>query len=365
MSSPADSLRPVMSSPTNYLRLDMLPPAPGHLKGPSCEACDQKCNLQRCTGCLAVYYCGRAHQASDRANHKKGCVAVRRAREYSEREALGVPDGAWRSFIGDFHRFTNAQEYLSQRCSLANSLLRHFGERGGRVAAVEHLIPSLYVSLGRDQEAYDFLKLYAYTSHALGWPRQKLPFLEPRDSDVLEDRQDEHWTDGLHGDLNHAIPLLLVKVRVLLELRAIQSTMRAFAGTLPPEIISIVCRQLVDSTALASRPEVLRSNPDVIGGLIRKMKAQIREIYRASDRLNHEFWRFMFNEPEPQLYGMSNSSSFSTRQDAISAIIFNRPSWCSTPGALETILDLRLAVWCPRINGRRWGWSDPAYYDPY
>lgn len=76
------------------------------------------------------------------------------------------------------------------------------------------MIPALYIRLGRDQAAYDFMKWYATTGQdpRYNWGDIDLPFLDIKDGDVLESPAGM-WTDEWL-DLSHCSAVVLVKVRV-------------------------------------------------------------------------------------------------------------------------------------------------------
>lgn len=44
-----------------------------------CEVCHIRAGVQRCSGCNAIFYCGREHQADHWASHKDACNSVKKA----------------------------------------------------------------------------------------------------------------------------------------------------------------------------------------------------------------------------------------------------------------------------------------------
>ncbi|KAF5120840.1 hypothetical protein E5D57_013176 [Metarhizium anisopliae] len=102
---------------------------------------------------------------------------------------------------------------------------------------VRDMIPALYIRLGRDQAAYDFMKWYATTGQdpRYNWGDIDLPFLDIKDGDVLESPAGM-WTDEWL-DLSHCSAVVLVKVRVLLDIQAVQNALYALGGNVPQEVI--------------------------------------------------------------------------------------------------------------------------------
>ncbi|KAM4065775.1 MYND finger domain-containing protein [Hirsutella rhossiliensis] len=263
------------------MRLDLTPRA--------CEVCQRRDGLLRCSGCQSVYYCGRDHQRA-RARLKR--------EEQMLRDNPGdiiTPANVFDSGVGRFWGIFETRPYMRARFGLVDILLQHFGSAGGRVdvvrAALDHLldmlrlcrsdnmglrdlIPALYIRLGRDQAAYDFVKWYATTGQDsyYNWGDVDLPFLDVKDADVLEPSQGL-WLEKSCLDLSHAVTVALLKVRVLLDLQAVQNAARMLRGTVPPEIIDLIRARLVGSVVEA-RPEILRSTAEEIAPLVQEIKRQ-------------------------------------------------------------------------------------------
>ena len=156
---------------------------------------------------------------------------------------------------------------MRARYELVDAMLLSYGTAGGPVDVVQmaldhlldmmrlcrkdnmgmrQLIPSLYIRLGKDQDAYDFMKWYATTGEEpqYDWGDMDQPFLDIKDADVLE-APARRWTKTTFLDLSHAVAVVLIKVRVLLDLQAIQNARIALHGVIPQEIIEIIRGQLV------------------------------------------------------------------------------------------------------------------------
>lgn len=348
------------------------------LKPRACDVCGEKERLLRCSACQSVWYCGRDHQVSHRPDHKQGCSAVRRARAAYEREdqALrNLPDeGEWgfgpnafEKGAGRFWSIEETRDYMRARYHLVDTVLHFFGgtdgynEVDGRVdavsAALEHLldmvrlsrgdgmgvrsiIPGLYLALGRDQEAYDFVKWYATTGSEsdYDWGNMDLPFLDAKDADALEAPL-EAWTNGQFLKLSYVASVMLIKVRILLDLRSIESTRPALAGSAPNEIDDVVREKLLGSV-VASRPEILKMNIGETRRLIDKVEGQIEALYESMDKSNPFFWRLMFDDPDAAASDRPSMFSPGSKEEANLAIGYCCTSWLATPGAIDVVRDV-------------------------
>jgi hypothetical protein len=135
----------------------------------------------------------------------------------------------------------------------------------------------------------------------------------------------------------------LVKVRVLLDLQAIQNATRAIRGTMPQEIIELIRRQLVGS-AVEPRPEILMSGTDEIACLVETIKGQLRQLYKSINQCNPHFWRSMLNNPAAAIADRPDAYSPGSREEACLILGYNFAAWAETPGAMDTIRTLSQAV---------------------
>ncbi|KAM6513439.1 hypothetical protein FALCPG4_015860 [Fusarium falciforme] len=341
----------------------------------ACEVCHQREDLLRCSGCQAVYYCGRDHQASDRPRHKKACSATKKFRAHFEQEEQKLRDhpGDWltpanlfENAVGRFWGIHETRPYMRARYKSVDILLQLFGDAGGRVdvvqTALDHLldmirlcrgdnmglrdiVPALYIRLGRDQEAYDFMKWYATTGNEsdYDWGDMDLPFLDVKDADVFESPK-KFWVDKGWLDLSHSAAVALIKVRVLLDLQAIQNATSALRGTVPQEIIDTIRGQLVGSV-VASRPGILMGGTDEIARLVETIKGQVGYMYKAMNKYNPHFWRLMLSNGAAAADSRPDSAySPKTEEEACLVISYNYASWAETPGAIAAIRTLSKVI---------------------
>ncbi|KAM5341968.1 hypothetical protein ACJ41O_014999 [Fusarium nematophilum] len=338
------------------------------LQPKQCEVCHKKEGLLRCSGCQAVYYCGQEHQTSHRPQHKKPCTATKKARARYEKEEQDLrnhppdmffPGNVFETSVGHFWGIMETRDYMRARYGLVDNLLQHFGQAGGRAevvqAALGHMldmmrlcrsdnmglryqIPALYIRLGRDQEAYDFMKWYATTGQQndYDWGDTDLPFLDVRDADIFEAPL-SGWTNGEYVDVSHVACIALIKTRVMLDLQACQDATKAFRGTIPQEIIDTIRGQLVGSI-VASRPDILLRGSDEIDRLVESLAAQFVELFGSVDACNNYFWDLLIDDdPSEAIANRPNMYSPGSVEEACLTLGYLYPAFAETPKALAAI----------------------------
>jgi hypothetical protein len=168
-----------------------------------------------------------------------------------------------------------------------------------------------------------------------------LPFLDTKDADVLEASLARAWTVTSFIDLSHAVTLLLIKVRVLLDLQTIQNAIIALRGVILPEIITIICGKLVRRDVLL-RHQTLLGRPENIAPLVKRMKSQIREVYKAIGKYNPHFWELMVNDPDACVLRGAELNGYAQRsvEEALTILGYTFSAWYETPGAVNILRDL-------------------------
>ncbi|KAM0252851.1 hypothetical protein ACHAQJ_007537 [Trichoderma viride] len=340
----------------------------------ACEVCHRKDGISRCSGCLAVYYCGRDCQIEDRPLHKTPCKllkeALRECKKEEEKLLDETPDGIYspgnvfEDEVGNFWNIMATRPYMSARFELVHHMLMSYGTPGGPVDVVQmaldhyldmlrlsrsdnlgvrELIPALYIRLGRDQDAYDFVKWYAAIAENPDyyWGDMNAPFLDTKNADVLEAPLARAWTSVTFMDMSHAVTLLLLKVRVLLDLQSIQNAAIALRGVIPPEIIAIICGKLIRRDVLL-RHKTLLSRPEKLAPLLKRIKSQIREVYKTVGKYNPHFWNLMVNDPDACILWPQNPDDQMQRSlgEALVVLGYAFSAWYETPGAVKVLRDL-------------------------
>jgi hypothetical protein len=345
--------------------------APRYLKQKACEVCGERDQLFSCPCCQVVFFCRKEHQPTEKTEHKKTCLAVGKARllmETEERDLRDPPPSPlglaannegdlFEIGAGHFWRIHETRDYMRARYAMAHILLRRFGGVGGYAVAVEaaldhyldmlrlsridsmrvrDLIPALYIRLCRDQEGYDFMKWYATagTSLSYDWGDMGLSFLDVRDADVLESPVGI-WTQRSSLALSHAVPVMLVKVRVLLDLQTVQNATAVLQTMLPQEIIDIVSDQLVGNVT-RMRQEILKGGWRTLAKWAKVINSQVKSLYKSIDEDNPYFWDVLLNPAEALMSDWQNYVPGS-REESYNIVSSNYYAWAETPGALEMI----------------------------
>ncbi|KAL2105707.1 hypothetical protein VUR80DRAFT_7867 [Thermomyces stellatus] len=334
-----------------------------------CEVCGSKARLLRCSGCRAVFYCGRDHQSVDRPSHKRGCAAVKHARDVFEREEQAIRNSV--DTADPFEPAADTRPYVSARFLLADALLKNFGSIRPRAEAVatalnhllnllasnradplylRNVIPALYIILNMDQHAYDFVRWWA-TSYSrqpgLDWTDPSLPYLDTRDADILEPLAEE-WTWSTKRDLEiyHPVIVMVLKIRVLLDLVAVRRARQSLSGVLPPEIIDMVQDHLVNGI-VASRPEILRQDTDQISRHIESLRRQITHLCIDINKANPYFWPMMldaFRDPASAIENRPIGYSGEPKEEARYVTGYTVAAWIVEPAVVGTMYEVLRSI---------------------
>ena len=350
----------------------------------ACPVCDKKQGLSRCAGCHSVYYCCYPHQKEDWPDHKAACTELKDARSKYELQHMKLH----RLFLFDTPMLEPDGDddviiYLGRRLKFISSLLQAFGRmdaylrlpgefatmfrtRARLVDAVglalghaldivhktlgaemttRYMVPGLFISLGRDQEAYDFLKWWATAGLSYNpYTSDRRQFLDTKDADPLEDPV-EVWLGTPEYVLPHVLGVVIIKVRALLDMQAIQSTRRAFRGSLPNEVTDLICKHR-GGPIVGSRPDILNKDIEDMGRLIVAVKGQILRLYDAADYKNRAIWPMIINTKGEGAPFARAADSRELMMETFSSGLINGSAWVGTPGAIGTIRKLRSGVRC-------------------
>ncbi|OAQ85951.1 MYND finger [Purpureocillium lilacinum] len=337
----------------------------------ACELCHRRDDVKRCTACQAVYYCGRECQAADRDDHKIPCKVIKKARVHYESEYVKLrdmpgdmltPEKMFENEVGHFWGILETRPYMRARYGLVDALLLSYGTPGGPVDVVQmcldHLldmmrlcrgdnmgvrqvVPGLYIRLGRDQDAYDFISWHTAKSEDsdFDWGDMSLPFLDTKDANALEEPP-ERWLRSPWLPLSHAVAVTLIKVRILLDLRAIQNARVALRGAVPDGIVELIRSQLVGSV-VGARRDVLLAGPEETARLADTVRGQVRKLYDAVDKYNPHFWKILVEKPDAGvLERPAGPYGQQSRDEALLMVGYNFASWYETPGAIDVLRSL-------------------------
>lgn len=266
------------------------------------------------------------------------------------------PPRVFEDYAGRFWGLVGTRDYMRARFKFAQTLLTQFPHHQVAVqTALDHFmdvlrlnrsdnmglrdkVPALMLRLGRDQDAYDFVKWWATCDPdgSYNWGDMGLPYLDTRAADILEEPR---WWTGRFMELSHAAVVMLIKLRVLLKLRDLQNTARALqASTLPCEIVNQVREEVLGDSPLAGRRDLAVADTATVAAMLERVRKQIWTLYFAVEDANMHFW--------PDLIGVQDDDEELQTPEAYTAgspeqaqltILYNYPAWEETPAALDEL----------------------------
>jgi hypothetical protein len=329
-----------------------------------CEVCKKTDGLSLCGGCFAYYYCGRDHQTSDRPTHKNTCNTIKGSKTRVDEEEAKLrarsegddklPPNAMDT--GRLWVFRSARPYLRAVYEHAEILVRSWRQQGiedalavylkllklntGDNQAARYMVAVLYIRLGRNQEAYDFLKGWGLEFRGRPEAKECPPsqgYSPAKDADATEEV--ELWTGGSIMDLAFVSSLQLIKVRLLLGL---QHLLQARTD-LPPGTPITSARQVLEDVRGTYCDDILDRMPEVWAdqaSIVKKqeeLNEQLRELFIAIDKYNKHFWPMMLEPEERDFSSGSQAYLHGSREEAHLAFSQTYPAWCETPMAIGMI----------------------------
>ncbi|KAI1380558.1 hypothetical protein F4677DRAFT_190772 [Hypoxylon crocopeplum] len=319
-------------------------------------------HLLRCAGCRAFSYCGREHQVADRPQHKSACTKIKKARAKLDREDHEVrnatpdfmtPANAFETHVGNFWGILNTRDYMRARFRLAQQLLL-LGTLDGVSEGLEHLrdtlrlcrgdnmgvryiMPATMLRLDLDQECYDFIKWWATCDPdgTYNWGDMTLPYLDIHGADVLEDPS---FLLSEYSELNFLVALLILKLKLLVDIRNLKITRKIFARRhLPVELRDQIEQNVVRSPLSAKFQKEPSASPIRIET---KLLNHIRKIGAALTKINHKFMFSLFEPEEAVCYNPGPYSRGSWEEMAL-AMQYSYAAWWETEGVLDLLNDAR------------------------
>lgn len=275
------------------------------------------------------------------------------------------PPRVFEEHAGHFWGLIDTRDYMRARYEFVDVMLSHFSRH--RVAvqtALDHLmdmlrlnrsdnmglrdiVPALMLRLGRDQDAYDFIKWWA-TCDPDGhydWGNIELSYLDTKDADFLEEPT---WWMGRFVGLGHATAVVLIKLRVLLQLRDLQNTARALqASPLPCEIVNQVREASLANGPLVGRRDLAVADTATLTAMIERVRKQIRALYFAVEEANMHFWTLLLNmQNEEEGLKRPDCYSMGSPEEADLIMLYSYAAWEETPGAVEEVDE----IWCLHMD---------------
>ena len=323
-----------------------------------CNCCGATQGLTRCAACKVTLYCSRDHQVLDRKRHAAHCKAVKQARNALDREeqtlrddpgdGLFSPANPFETSIGHFWGILSTRDYMRARYALIEAILK-IKTLDAVSSAAEHIrdilrlcrsdnmgvrdmLPAIYLRLGQDQDAYDFIKWYRTKGSAgdYDWGNMDLPYLDVVDADVFESPR---YLCGKWPTFGYLVCVTLIKIRLLLDLVALLNA-GCLAPKLPPELLDRV-KLFIPSTGPVWKNHEILSRTDY-SDLIVKLSSQVDELYVAVIKVNKHFWPALL-KPGTHLTARPEYYSPGTESEMQRMLQFSYDSWVETPGSIDFI----------------------------
>ncbi|KAL7622893.1 hypothetical protein AAE478_006572 [Parahypoxylon ruwenzoriense] len=328
----------------------------GICSGPHCIIRD---NLLKCGGCRAIVYCGTAHQKADRPRHKSSCNIVKDAREELAREEAALrampgdafmPANPFETIRGRFWGFTPTRPYMRARFDLMSTLLNiRTGEAVeaalGHAVELVHLcrgdnlgvrsqVPALYLRLGRDQEAYDFIKWYSTTGSTsdYDWADTSLPFLDLHDEDVFED-----FSGYVHDffDLSFLVCITNLKIRLLLDLRVLERESKKPGNrNASYEKKMVWVREDATTDVMYKRRDIVERSD--YKDLITDLERQVKKLVELVKKLNKHYFPAL---KTPDQYAAATPTAYTHGSPQEINLVFRHTwyTWSECPPAFDLV----------------------------
>lgn len=321
-----------------------------------CPICKTTKKLLRCQGCMVMPYCCQEHQIADRNNHKRVCNDVKKSKKNLDKEErelraappdFMMPANVFEESVGHFWGIYGTRPYMRARYALVDKLLK-IKTFDAVATAFDHImdmirlcrsdnmglrdiVPAIFIRLGKDQECYDFVKWWA-TSDPHGdydWGDMDLPFLDVRDADVLESVSE---FTGEFSDISHAVAVLLIKMRLLRNVKSLKNAGFLY-DLLPPEMVDRISKD-IGGKIIASRKDILMSKDQ--DALIKTLEQQLQELFTFVKESNKYFWPALLN-PADYLAAQPTSYSRGSAEEAQLTLQYNYDAFVETPGSIDMI----------------------------
>lgn len=308
-------------------------------------------------------YCSIDHQKTDRPAHKFHCGLIKKALAKLAREEAALrarssndsdrelpPGDPFVSAVGHFWGYMSTRPYMRARNDVVIDLLNI---RTGEAveAALGHLrdmlrlcpsdnlgvrsqVPALYLRLGRDQEAYDFLRWYADKSVAFYNSHDPEIFLDVHGADPFEAIDCKN--DGMTLDLSFKVALLLIKARLFVDVSMLEGFLQQLGDKAPQDKMEIVKEECMSDILLTRRDVVDAADYTPIMASLRQ---QMVATYQAIKEHNKYMIPALEN-PERYSHAQLEAFSIGSQEEAAMAWRFSWYSWAESPAVLQQILPL-------------------------
>jgi hypothetical protein len=181
----------------------------------------------------------------------------------------------------------------------------------------------------------DFAKWWATTGQSsnYNWGNMDLPYLDCKDADAFEP-VDEFARR--FAPVSHLAAITLLKIRLLLDLRALQRAREEHGPQIPQEVLQSIEQHLVSSVVTGNKQILERQDH---APQIAELERQIRQCYDTLSKENEYFWPALVKpgadwKTRPSVYMRG------TEEEMQLFLSYSYPAWAQTPGAIDVIEEL-------------------------
>ena len=199
---------------------------------------------------------------------------------------------------------------------------------------VRYMAPALKLRLHhREAECYDFCKAWMIASHDGNFEHIDIGASRGGKEDPMEDPKDTFCGDFLQ--LGYTVAVTLIKVRLLLDVRALRDLRLAeLCKKLPAEIEELVKHNMVSTSVIAKRRDIMDGTAK---GVVEDLEAQVGVLIKAVEKYNPSFWPIL-RRPCKHLRVRPNIFSPQSLEEAQMQLCSSYDTWAETEGAFA-ILD--------------------------
>ena len=329
------------------------------LTPPACEVCSQEHGISRCEHCQSVYYCGWDHRYQ--GIHAEKCEHILSERKRLESMLAKHKKNRENGHVevedplqGILGPYPDSRDVAKSYMVLVFSILDVFGQRGGRREAVQRaaellesvqaldirdvvrcrqFLTACYIRLGRDDEAYDFIRSFDYSknSHA---GRIVLPCLDLTAPNVLQTRVPARQNPSRVDD--HFVKLvMLMKIRVFFELQEIQKVRKVTRQLFLPELDYVVQGWCMSPTLFRYRSINSLWTDEEVRDLKLRIKDDVKQLFKTLHTANPDFWLQLLIDVGaiPPEQGRTPGGDVRLQGNCF-------PEWAETPGAVDIVMTL-------------------------
>ncbi|KAJ0420324.1 hypothetical protein BJY00DRAFT_284640 [Aspergillus carlsbadensis] len=210
-------------------------------------------------------------------------------------------------------------------------------------------IAGVLFQLGRDQDCYEFMRAWAMAHmHGSDFAQMTLALTNIESADIFE-AIDVAW-----NRTNNIMPLVfltLLKLKLLLDLKALEITTEVIGPKVPREILDSIRPHVPASSAITEAPELLRRDDHTadINTLSQQARSLYKRLLERRDRLEHLLNKNCADAPDGSHVGLERSAASAVEAEGGCTYIeqtvnYSYNCWKGIPGAEDFIRDLEAEI---------------------